>query len=121
MELLVNTQAQDGLGLFAKTDARRAARWTIAKLDDAVAALIGGLRVHAIAFHECESRKIVGRKLVFVGHLQDLVKDILFFIARNKAACNGSVQCLRQHRMLRHSRCATDWGLCAGISLLAKA
>ena len=91
MQLLINAQVQNGFGFFAKAYTRGTASGTITKLNDAVASLVGGLRVHAIALHEREACKVVWRKLVFVGHLQNLVKDILLFVAWNKASGHSAV------------------------------
>ena len=91
MQLLVNAQAQDGLGRFAKTHFGSAAIGTIAKLDDAVAACVGGLRVHAIALHEGEAGKVIGREIVFVGHLQDFVVHVLLFHFGNKTSSHSAV------------------------------
>ena len=91
MQLLVNAQAQDGFRRFAKTHFGSAAIGAIAKLNDAVAACVGGLGVHAITLHEGEAGKVIGREFVFVGHLQDFVVNVLFFHFGNKTSGHSAV------------------------------
>ena len=100
MQLLVNTQAQDGFGLFAKAYACSAAVWPVAKLNDAVATLVRRLGVHAVALHEGQASKVIRGKAVLRGNLQDFVVNVLLFVARNKAARHGAVQSLCQHGVL---------------------
>ena len=62
-----------------------------------MATRIGGLRVHAIAFHQGQTRKIVRRKVVLVGHLQDFVVNILLFHLGDKATIDRTIKGLAQH------------------------
>ena len=64
-----------------------------------MATRVGGLRVHAIAFHQGQTRKIVRRKVVLVGHLQNLVVNILLFHLGNKAPIDRTVEGLAEHRV----------------------
>ena len=44
-----------------------------------MAPCVGGLGVHAIAFHQGQAGKIVWRKIVLVGNLQNFVVNVLLF------------------------------------------
>ena len=111
-ELLVHAQVQDRFGIGAISGRRSAARGAIAKLDDAVAALVAGARVHAVAFHQCHAGKVVGGKAVVVRHLQNFVVNSGFFGRRNKALGYRAVQGLLQDRMggARYRDCGAGFG-----------
>ena len=89
--------AQDGAWVLAKACAGGTAIGPIAKLNDAVAAVVGGARVHAVAFHQGQARKVVGLEPVLFGHLQNLVHHGLFFVRRNKAFADRPLQGFVQH------------------------
>ena len=99
IQLLVDAQAQDGFGLLGKAHGSRASGRAVTKLDDAVAAFVGGFGVEAIALHQAEAGKVVGVKLVFGRQLKDLVVHRFFLMARNKAFGHGPVEGLLEHRV----------------------
>ena len=97
MQLLVNAQAQNGLGVGRIAGAGGAAVRAIAKLDDAVAALVRGARVHAVALHQGHAGEVVGVETVVFGQFQDLVAHIAFFVGRYKTLADGPVEGLVEH------------------------
>ena len=84
--------AQDGAWVLAKACAGGTAIGPIAKLNDAVAAVVGGARVHAVAFHQGQARKVVGLEPVLFGHLQNFVHHRLFFVRGDEAFADRPLQ-----------------------------
>ena len=114
-ELLVDAQIQNPLGVGGKANRGGAACGAVAKLDDAVAALVAGARVHAVALHQRHAGKVVGRKAVLIRHLQNFVVDRCFVSRRNKAFGHRAVHGFFQHRMGGSCQPGTAaWGSGAG-------
>ena len=97
IQLLQNAVTQNRFGIAAKARTRCAAIGAIAKLNDSMTAVVGGLGVHAIAFHEGQAREIVGREPMLLGQLNNLVHHGLLVLRGNKALINGAIQGLFQH------------------------
>ena len=106
--------AQDGAWVLAKACAGGTAIGPIAKLNDAVAAVVGGARVHAVAFHQGQARKVVRLEFVFFGHLQNFVHHGLFFVRGNKALVDRTLQGFVQHRVGADIAPGFELHLCAG-------
>ena len=104
MKLLVNAQVQYGFGVGGIAGTGSAAVRAVTKLNDAVAALVGGARVHAVTLHQGHAGKVVRVEAMGFGQLQNFVAHIAFFIGGNKAFADGAVECFVQHFMAQRCR-----------------
>ena len=101
VQLLQDTLTQNCFRVGGKARTGRASIRSITKLNDAVAAVVGGLGVHPIAFHQRDFGKIIWCKFILPGQTQNLVMHGLLFLWGNETLVHGTVQGLLQNRVSR--------------------
>ena len=88
----MHAQVQNGFGVLGITCGRCAARRAVAELDDSVATLVAGARIHAVALHQGHAGEVVGQEVVLLGQSQNFVVYRRPFLRRNKPLGHRAVQ-----------------------------
>ena len=100
VELGVHAQVQNSFGVFGIARRSGATRGAVAELDNSMATLVAGARIHAVALHQGHTGKVVGRKVMLFGQAQNFVVHRRPLLRWDKTFGHRAVQCFLQNRVL---------------------